>query len=200
MIFQKKPFIIKKSQDASLADFYISYQSVNSSKMHTSKSHQIISSLKQGNDMILEIDSQLTSLPTQSESQDAFTELLNNLANLGVDYQDKQSKVKETKNFLGIPISSNKLFVTHRIIALISDKLWHEEHFQKIIPHFGVRYYIAKENTDLQKLIEVLQSSEINEDEKKDKFAFIIYDCIAFGQMGVKTSLTKAEIEQRLAL
>jgi hypothetical protein len=200
MIFQKKPFIIKKSQDTSLADFYISYQSVNNNKSHPSKSHQILSSLKQQQDIILEIDSQLTSLPTQSESQDAFAELLSNLANLGVDYWDDQSKIKETKNFLGIPISSNKLFTAHRIIVPIPDKLWHEESFQKIIPYFGVRYYIAKEHSDLPKLMESLKSSAMSEDEEKQEFTFIIYDCIAFGQMGVKTSLTKAEIEQRLAL
>ncbi len=57
---------------------------------------------------------------------------------------------------------------------------------------------MCREDTNLQKLLGDIERDQISEDEKKKQFTFIIYDCIVFGQMGTKTSLTTEELQQRI--
>lgn len=195
MFFHKKPLIIKKSEDACLADFFLTYRPINKNESFAAMSYRILSCLKQQQDMIMEIDSQLTFL-SQNESENAFSNLCFSLTELGVDYQDLQSQVTTAKGLFGVQTHLTKTFTAHRIIVYLSDKLWHEARFQKIIPHFGVRYYIGREHADAHKLFEDIRRGHIREDEKKDQFALVIYDCIASGQMGIRTSLTQEELEQ----
>jgi hypothetical protein len=199
MAFNKNQFTIKESKDISLARYFISYSSNRNNKGNRQKSYQLLSLLKQQNDVILEIDSELTTLPTTSETETTIGSLLKDFTDMGIDYRHQKSEAKSNKNLFGI-FNSNKTHTAHRILVCISDKLWHDDQFQLIIPSYGVRYYICKENIDAKKLLEDLFCGKIMEAEKQELFPFVIYDCSDFGQMGINTELSKAELQNRLTV
>jgi hypothetical protein len=193
MAFHNKEITIKESKDLNIANFFVTYFSKNGPL----KSFQLLSLLKQQHDTILEFDSTITNLPNPHETETAALSLLKNLTELGIKYCHQKSEVKDTKGLMGI-LNLNKTYTAYRILAYVPDHIWRDPLFQPIIPRYGARYYICNEKTDGEKRMEDLFTGRIKEEEEKDLFAFIIYDCIEFGQMGIKTTLSKDELQMRL--
>ena len=196
MDFKKNQFIIKESKDKSVARFFIAYRNNKESKQI---SYRILSLLKRQNDVVLEIDSTLTTLSSPGETETAALSLLKDLKDLDIDLRHQQSEAKSNKGLLGI-LNLNKTYTAHKILAYIPDKLWRDELFQLIIPGYGVRYYICKGQVDGGKLLEDLHCGRILEAEKIELFDFVIYDSITFAQMGVNTKLSKEELQKLLTV
>jgi hypothetical protein len=193
MTFHNKEFTIKESKDLNIARFFVTYPNKNGPL----KSFQLLSLLKQQHDLILEFDSTLTNLPNPHETETAALSLLTSFTKLGIEYRHQKSEAKDNKGLLGI-LNLNKTYTAYRILAYVPDQIWRDNSFQPIIPRYGVRHYICKENVDGGKLLEDLYTGRIKEEEKKELFAFIIYDCIEFGQMGIQTTLSKDELQTLL--
>jgi len=199
MAFNKSQFTIKESKDKNIARFFISYSLSRSNTDNKQKSYQLISLLKQQNDVLLEIDSALTTLPSPGETDTAIESLLKDLKGMGIDYRHQESEAKDNKSLFGI-FNLNKTHTAHRVLTYIPDKIWREDRFRKFLPSYGVRYYICKEPVDGGKLLEDLYCGRILEDEKTMLFNFVIYDCSDFGQMGINTQLSKTELQKLLVI
>jgi hypothetical protein len=197
MVLNKSQFTIKESKDKSIARFFISYSSNCSNTDNKQKSYQLLSLLKQQNDVLLEIDSALTTLPNPSETDTAIEGLLKDLKGMGIDYRHQKSEAKDNKSLFGI-FNLNKTHIAHRILTYVPDKIWREDRFQKFLPSYGVRYYICKQQVVGDKLLEDLHCGRILDDEKKALFNLVIYDCSDFGQMGINTNLSKEELQKLL--
>jgi hypothetical protein len=195
MLFSNKEFTVKESKNPDIASFFISYAGKNGQ----AKSYQIISTLKQQHDLVMEFDSTMASFPTLHDTEAAALDLLKSIQSIGIDYRHQQSEAKDTRGMLGIFGVSRK-FTAHRIFANISDKMWRDSAFQRIIPKHGVRYYICRENVNGQQPMEQLYAGKTTEAEKKELFSFMIYDCIELGQMGIQTELSKEELQKRLTV
>jgi hypothetical protein len=197
MAFPNKEIVIKESKNPEIANYFIAYGFNN--KNSSVKSYQILSLLKKQQDIMMEFDSTLVNLPTVPEIESAALKLLKNLQEAGVELRHQQSEAKDSRGLLGI-FNINRKYTAHRILAYIPDKMWSEDSFQKLIPRYGVRYYICKEGADGQQAMEDIYAGKIGEEAKKELFSFIIYDCIEFGQMGVQTAYSKAELEKQLTI
>ena len=192
MAFHNKEFTIKDSKDLKIARFFVSYPN----KPGMSKSYQLLSSLKQQSGLFLEFDSLFTNLPTPVEIENAAKNLLRNLGEMGISYLHQTSEAKDSRGLLGI-FNVNKTYTAYHIFAYIPDQIWKDSSFQAIIPRYGARYYICKESVDEKKMLEDLLVGRIPEDKMTELFDFIIYDCMDFGQMGIKTVLSKEELQTR---
>jgi hypothetical protein len=199
MALNKNQFTIKESKDKSIARFFVSYNLYRNNNDNKQKSYQLLSLLKQQNDLLLEIDSSLTTLTTPSEIEPAILGLLKDLKEMGIDCRHQKSEAKSNKGLFGF-LNMNKPYTAHRIFAFIPDQVWREEAFQSLLPNYGVRYYICKGPVDGIKLLEDLHCGRILDDELIEQFDLIIYDCSDFGQMGINTKLSKVDIQKRLTV
>jgi hypothetical protein len=199
MDINKNQFSIKESKDKSLARFFVSYNHNRNNKNNKQKSYQLLSLLKQQNDLLIEIDSSLTTLTTPSEIEPAILSLLKDIKEIGIEYRHQKSEAKSSKGLFGF-LNMNKSYTAHRIFAYIPDKVWREELFQSLLPNYGVRYYICKGPVDGIKLLEDLHCGRILDVEQNEQFDFIIYDCSDFGQMGINTAFSKEELQKRLTV
>jgi hypothetical protein len=194
MAFPSKEFTIKTSKDPNIANFFVTY---NNKDAHL-RSYKLISSLKQQHDLIIEIDSTLTNLPSTSETETAALNALTSFQAMGIDIRHQQSEVKDSKGLFGI-FNLNKTYTAHRILAYIPDNVWQDNQFALLLPHYGARYYICKENVDANKMLEDLYSGKLTEEEKVAQLSFIIYDCSDFAQMGIKTVSSKDDLLKLLS-
>jgi hypothetical protein len=193
MAFRNKEFIIKDSKDTKIANFFVAYPS----KPGMSKSYQLLSSLKQQKGLFLEFDSAFTNLPTSVEIENAAKKFLGNLREMEIAHLHQTSEVKDNRGLLGF-LNLNRTFTAYRIFAYIPDQLWQDQSFQAIIPRYGARYYICKDRVDEKKMLEDLLVGRIPEEKMFEIFDFIIYDCMDFGQMGIKTAFSKEELQTRI--
>ncbi|HBF37660.1 MAG TPA: hypothetical protein DDW50_10095 [Firmicutes bacterium] len=193
MPFHNKEYTIKDSKDLKIARFFIAY----SNKPEMSKSFQLLSSIKQQKNLFLEFDSAFTNLPTPTEIENAAKSLLKSFQALGVKHLHQMSEAKDNRGLFGI-LNLNKTYTAYRIFAYIPDEMWRNSSFQAIIPRYGARYYICKESVDQDTMLEELLAGRIPEEKMQDLFDFIIYDCIDFGQMGIKTAFSKDELQLKI--
>jgi hypothetical protein len=201
MFFHQKSFVIKESKNTNIARFFLSYQSALPSPNHVDenkqKSYHLLSLLKQQNDVILEIDSELTTLPSHKESESVIQTLVKDLTDMDIDFRLQKSEAKSTKSIFGI-FGSNATHTAYRLLAYIPDAVWRESLFQMILPTFGVRYYICKGQADAQKLLEDLYCGKILAVDLTAIFDYVIYDSCDFSQMGINTVLSKEAIQKQL--
>lgn len=192
MAFHNKQFTIKDSKDLKIARFFVSYPN----KPGMSKSYQLLTSLKQQRNLFIEFDSAFTNLPTPAEIQKAALSLLTSLQEMGIRFLHQTSEAKDTRGLLGI-LNLNKTYTAYHIFAYIPDSIWKVPSFQAIIPRYGVRYYLCKDGvpSDEGKMLEELLMGRIPEEKMLEWFDFVIYDCMDFGQMGIKTNFSKEELQ-----
>ena len=193
MPFHKKEFTIRDSHDPKIARYFIAYPQ----KEAKSKSYQLLTSIKQHQNLFLEFDSAFTNLPTPVEIENAAKELLKNLQKLGINHRHQTSEAKDNRGLLGI-LNLNRTYTAYHIIAYIPDETWQSSSFQEIIPRYGARYYMCKTSVDQDAMLEDLLAGRIPEEKMQEFYDFVVYDCVDFGQMGVKTAFSKEELQMRL--
>lgn len=191
----------KASRDLNMPQYTISYATKDA---HTDSSnaslfsYKIISALKGSNGVVLEVNSSMFSISNSERDKIAF-DFLKAIRYLGIDFS--YHKVSSpSKSFVSL-IRGKKEEETHEILAYIPDEVWKKQEFFDIIPKFGVRYYITKDNEedDGKKLIENMNN--YLDEEKLEKFKLIIFDVVTFSQMGlISNSLSADEIRNLVNL
>lgn len=186
----------KVSNDINMPQYTISYKAKATNTKVGSLSYRIISALKEDSDIVLEVNSSLFSLP-QADRESFALIFLSAVRNIDLDYSYRKTS-SPSKSFFS-QLFGKKEECSHEILVYIPDEVWKKEDFFNIIPKYGVRYYITKDNTDGKKVIEDM--NKMLDEEKIEKFKFLIFDVAIFNQMGVISKSHSAEsIKQLLGI
>lgn len=164
---------------AEYANFSIAY---SSRKMESSQvSYEIISALKESNDLIIELNSALINLDVQKKNS-LRNNFIEGLQNLGIEFTSKKVAVQEGRTILSITLDTKKV-EGFEIYALVKHEIWLDKEFKKIIPRFGARYYLpfAHAENNLSAFL------ELSEDEKINVSKMVVFDNIVLGNMGIAT-------------
>lgn len=194
----KNKLVLKKSPVPEL-DFSLIYGRNKPSPVNRDLSYEILSALKREQIVFLEIDSALFLLSKPQESEIQIETLIKDLSRLGIPYRRQTFQTNQARGLLS-SLGINKTITTHRVFALIDNETWRQNEFKACLPGNGVRYYICKDAIDEQKIFEDLSSGRLTDMDKRAFFSMNLYDCIEFGQMGIKTDLSKAEIQRLLGI
>jgi len=146
-------------------------------------SYEIISLLKENNDIIIEVD---TSLIVQSKSNRFnYEDFISDIKKLNLQYSYRKTQAQRQDIFSAL-FGLKRTEDEHVITVYVPDSVWKGEEFKKIIPDCGVRYYIMNGSDEARKILD----SMINmiDKEKNDYFQYLIYDASDFCQMGISSN------------
>lgn len=177
--------------------FLITYKSKGTEEENSKNSYGMISTLKGTSDIIMELNSSLL-ITNESKRESTSVNFIKAIKTLNLIYRYRK----------GAPIGKKSLFSqllggaskeAHEVRVYIPNEIWSQEGFNSILPTGGLRYYILKDPVDGNNILEDLHNGQMLDDEKIDFFKLIIFDCSAFGQMGIVTnSMSIEEIKDLL--
>ncbi|HEY5584987.1 MAG TPA: hypothetical protein VIK78_10920 [Ruminiclostridium sp.] len=173
------------SKDSEVSKFSVSY---SARKIDNSQvSYEIISALKDDDDIIIEVNSSLLNL-SQNDSRNLISKLVDSLERMNIDYKNKRISVNARRAIFSIGMD-NKKVEGFEFYAFIPRGVWCDQEFRKIIPKVGVRYYLLKSSSENN----LDAFANLNEDEKFELCRMVIFDNILFGSMGINTSIFKKD-------
>ena len=146
--------------------------------------YEIISLLKENNDIILEID---TSLIVQTKSSNKFNyeDFISDIKKMNLQYSYKKSQAQRHDLLLTL-FGFKRNEDVHIITVYVPDNVWKDEAFKKIIPDCGIRYYIMKGSDEARKVLDDMNM--MTDREKNNYFLYVIYDASDFYQMGISSN------------
>jgi hypothetical protein len=150
-------------------------------------SDEIISALKADSDIILEVNSEYHNL-NENENTALATKLTGAYERMNVEYRKKKIVVDSRRSILSFAIKSEKV-EGFQLFAYITDEIWCEQEFKKLIPDIVVKYYILKPDSEIN--LDAFIASD--EQEKLDLCTMEIFDLKSLGSMGINTSMLKKE-------
>lgn len=180
----------KVSDNTHKKDYEVSKLSISYSarKIDNSQaSYEIISALKADDNIIIELNSSLLNL-SQKDNMMLFTELIDSLEAIGIEYRNKKISVSAKRSLFSIAIEGKKI-EGFELFAFIPHEIWCDQEFRKIIPNVGVKYYLPKSSSEnnLDAFV------NLGENEKLELCRMVIFDNILFGSMGINTSIYKKD-------
>lgn len=189
----------KSASDVSSARYYISYAGKGNNTVQRDKSFELLSKLKGNRDILIELKSSLLSMDIYHREKCAI-DFLRGVKDLGLSFRSRKVPSKESSSIL------TKLFTlgqapkdSYEIIAHVPAATWNDPIFKALIPYNGVMYYVCKEDSDPQKLMDDIFNGQVFDEEKLELFEVFVYDCIGFEQMGIFTNkMDKIDIERKL--
>jgi len=146
-------------------------------------SYEIISLLKENNDIIIEVD---TSLIIQSKSNKFnYEDFISDIKKMNLQYSYRKTQ-SQKQDILSALFGFKRNVDEHIITVYVPDSVWREEEFRKIIPDCGIRYYIMKGSDDARKVLDNMNN--MIDKEKNNYFLYLIYDASEFCQMGISSN------------
>lgn len=160
-------------------------------------SHEIISAFVDNNDVIIEINSDMSG-PAPG-SADPVAAFLDKTGALGLMYRKKSVLSEKGSSIFGFSIRSGKKRYASEASIYLPNSVWFHPDLKNCLPLYGARYYITDRTADASaKLNEI---AELNEEDKAGVFRVIIFDLAICGQMGISSiHLTMDEIKGMLGL
>lgn len=202
MALDIKKFKLKENKsggDLSAPKYMVSFNQLGKEVENKENSYQIISALKQDNDVFIEINSSMLNL-TKNMREDCALTFLKAVRAAGLDYRYRKVDAAGGKSLLSQLFSfGGKQSQAHDVLVYVPDEVWKSGDFQKYLPTSGVKYLVCKDKMDGIKVLDDMYNGQILDDEILDMFKFMIFDCNNFGQMGIYTnSVSMQEMKQLL--
>lgn len=163
--------------------FSLSY-SPDNKRSGVNTSYEILSLLKEDNDIVLEVD---TGLTVQSQKSNKFIpeDFISEIRKMNLEYSYKKSQ-SQKQDFFSNLFGLKRTEEEHVITVYVPDNVWKDEAFKSIIPDCGVRYYIMKDAGEPRKVLD--EMNLLMDSEKNNYFLYVIYDASDFNQMGISSS------------
>lgn len=179
------------NKDSGFSSFSLAY---SGRKIENAEiSYQIISTLKAKTFLYLELNSSLLSSEVHDKEglAEMFTE---KLQDFGLQFIRKKKIENEKRRILSVSLEGRKVH-GFEIYALIPHEIWCDEAFKKILPQFGIRYYLP-----LETLMDNLQAFvDLDEEERLEISRMVIFDNVKFTSMGINSvHMIKDEINSLL--
>lgn len=190
---------LNKNGDSSNIDipqYSITYRT--NSKKPNHASYDILSALKENNDVIIEISTDLF-FDSGANKEDYVNQFLNAINSLNIKYIHRKIPSAKKPSIFGFSIESKKKVEAHEIIAYVPDGVWAEGSLRDNLPISGARYYITKEPMGDTNILNDIRN--MSEEEKAGIFRLIIFDLALLGQIGINSSFLEAgELNRLLGL
>lgn len=148
-------------------------------------SYKILSALKKGHDIVIEINTSLI-IDTKKSIKFSPEEFLTKIRNLNLEYSYRKSQQQGKQDFFSSLFGGKKNEECYEIIVYVPDTVWKDEAFKNILPTCGVKYYIADNSDDPRKVLD--EMNRLTDKEKVDNFNYIIFDISEFNQMGISSN------------
>lgn len=173
----------KAKANSGVPQFTLSYNAENRNSQ-SSISYEIITLLKEGNDIVIEID---TSLILQSKKSKKFIpeDFISEIKKLNLEYSYKKSQ-SQKQDFFSTLFGMKKTEEEHVVTVYVPDNVWRNEALKKILPDCGVRYLIKKDTDEARKVLD--EMNLLLDNERNNYFSYVIFDVSEFNQMGITSS------------
>ncbi|HHW48042.1 MAG TPA: hypothetical protein GXX14_05420 [Clostridiaceae bacterium] len=188
----------KVSNDTDLPQYSVSYMSKSTKTDNRKTSFELISALKGDSDVVLEVNTSLFNVPQLPE--DKFVAgFLEDIRRIGFDYLYRKVPASSKSFFSQLLGLGKKNAQAHEILVYIPDESWKKGELYNIIPAYGVKYYITKDNSQGRQAMDDIYL--LTDDERLDTFKLIIFDISYFAQMGITSrSLTADDIKRLIGI
>ncbi len=163
-----------------------------------STGYAILSALIGDNDVIMEINTDLSIQRSGVRHDHLIEEFIQQISPLGLKYRKRIFPSAKRLSIMGFGIQT-RTTEAQEVVVYVPNYIWKKESFMEVIPQFGVRYYVTKESADAEMKMDEITA--MKEEEKEDVFGMIIFDISLLGQMGIISKSSKeGEIRDLLSL
>jgi hypothetical protein len=178
------------------AQYALTYRSSGSEETARESSYQILSTLKDDHDLIIEINSAYFNL-SNKKKEEYFHDFVNGIRTLDLVYKYRKVSVNSSSSFAFL--FGNKTTQAHEIMIYVPNKVWLTEEFRSLSPIYNARYYITENNTQADEILEKMY--QMMDTEKLEFFPLIIFDGGILSNMGINSkTYTLEDLEKKLGI
>lgn len=169
--------------NSGIPQFSLSYNPENR-QSESNVSYEVLSLLKEDNDIVIEID---TSLFIQSKKSKKFIpeDFISEIRKMNLEYSYKKSQ-SQKQDFFSSLFGIKKTEEEHVVTVYVPDNVWNDESFKRILPDCGARYLIKKNTDEARKVLD--EMNLLTDNERKNYFSFVIFDVSEYNQMGITSN------------
>jgi hypothetical protein len=198
MSLDKYKLKIKKNSDEiddESPQYSLTYRS--GSKDAAGISHEILSALIGENDVIIEINSDMSG-PGINKT-DPVAEFIEKTGACNLSYRMRNIQSERNRTVFGFTLDIKKKKQAREALIYIPNAVWHHPAFRNYLPLNGARYYITSERDNVAGFLEEIEKMSLFDKASVSKA--VIFDLAICGQMGISsTHLSMDEIEGMLGL
>ncbi len=198
MSFDKYKIKIKKINDKAqdiVPQYTLSYRSDLGNA--GSASHEILSAFIEKNDVIIEINSDMSGLG--AVRNDPVAEFMEKTGGFNLAYTMRNVPSERRRTVFGFSLDSKKKKDANEALVYIPNNIWHHPGFSSFLPVYGAKYYITNDTDDVS--AELSSIVKMSEEERKSYFSVTLFDLPVCGRMGIlSTHLSMEQINGMLGL
>lgn len=169
--------------NSGIPQFSLSYNPENR-QSESNVSYEVLSLLKEDNDIVIEID---TSLFIQSKKSKKFIpeDFISEIRKMNLEYSYKKSQ-SQKQDFFSTLFGMKKAEEEHVVTVYVPGNVWNDELFKRILPDCGARYLIKKNTDEARKVLD--EMNLLTDNERKNYFSFVIFDVSEYNRMGITSN------------
>lgn len=176
--------------------FTIEIEQAKSPALQIQNNYEVLTNLIGTSDIVISLDSSLMNLPRQKRVP-LIQKFLESIRAIDLEYKYLKSTSQPSQSILSI-LFKEKNTEDHEILAYIPNEIWMNSTFQEILPFYGARYFITKDNKNSPSILDDMQ--RMTDDEKLEYFKLIVFNCIYINSMGICAKyLSLPELEEILS-
>jgi hypothetical protein len=158
-------------------------------------SHEILSAFIGRNDVIIEINSDMSGPKT--DRVDPVEAFLDKTDRFGLVYVKKNVLSEKDTSIFGIPVMSRKRRKASEALIYIPNSVWCQPGMGNCLPIYGAKYYITDGCADARTKLDELSATD--EEDRMGAFGLTVFDLAAYGQMGIYSNhLSMDDIKRML--
>lgn len=159
--------------------------------------YEILTKLIGSSDIVISLDSTLMNLPYQRRMP-LIQDFLESIRALNLEYKLMKVTSPSSQSFLSM-LFREKDTENQEILAYIPNEIWMNGTFKEILPFYGARYFITKDNSNSPAILDDMQ--KMTDDEKLDYFRLIIFNSVYVSSMGICSKyLSLSELEKMMII
>lgn len=189
--------IKEQKSDLSLdsPQFIIEIEQAKSSDLQVQNNYEVLTKLIGVSDIIISLNSALMNL-TYRQRLPLIQKFLESIRALNLEYKCLKVTGSSGHSFLPMLFKS-KSTEEQEILVYIPNKIWMDSGFQEILPFYGARYFITKNNINSPAILDDMQ--KMLDDEKMEYFRLIVFNSMYISSMGICSKyLSLSELEEIL--
>lgn len=161
--------------------YVLTYRQLKSDNESRKTSYEILSALRTGGDVVIELNSNLF-MCEEKFKDDFIYQFIEKIKKAGIDYRYRKITNSGTSSILG-KIFNRAKSDAHELIVCIPGSIWEDESTSDLMFLKGARYYFTTNASIKSNLLEEMY--RMTDIEKLDFFKLIVFDMNAMGHMGI---------------
>lgn len=165
--------------------FVLTFGQAKSLDLQTSDNYDAITKLIETNDVVIDLDSSLLSLPYPKRESHVM-KFLETIRQLNLEYKYQKYESPSKPSLFSMLFGGNTNKKEHEILAYIPNDIWVKGEFKNKFPIYGARYFVLKGSPDSTKSLDDMQ--KMLDEEKLEYFTMIIFNNAIINSMGIFTN------------